>query len=342
MRTKLFSILTIAAFVFTANAQDSYLQFDGELNSQRVKYTTSFDDILDTQLNSATDYTIEVWVKPTSDDIHNKVIMKRWNQFAVTLYQNDNLRFYFTHYDPTGGTGTSFVNTINNVITIGEWNHLAVICNSSDNTIKLFVNGVDVTDDDETAADVVLDPFPIDANLYLGYGGSETYFTGEMDKLRIKNTSEDIASLNTSDVTAAPYTTDANTAVLYNFNEGVGQESENEADNVFAEFQCAGDPCDDSVIWWNTHPLSTEDFNTTSFKLYPNPAVNSTIIVQTINDESLQNIEIFDMLGRTINKINFEGNTQYTSVNVSNLNAGLYIVKIETNTGIGTQKLMIK
>jgi len=341
MKTRLLTIFAIAILAFSANAQDDYLQFDG-INSQRVKYTTSFGDVLDNTLNGATDYTIEVWVKPTSNEIHNKVIMKRWNQFAVTLYENDNKRFYFTHYDPSGGTGSTYVNTLNDVITIGEWNHLAVICNSVDNTIKLYVNGVDVTDDTDTAADVVLEAFPLDANLYLGYGGSDTYFTGDMDKVRIKNTAEDIANLNTTNVAGTDYTADANTAVLYNFSEGSGDLTANEADGLDAELLCVSEVCDASIIWWGTHVLSSQDFNTTNFKLFPNPVENSTFFIQTINNEILKNVEIFDLLGRVVNKIELSDNTQYTSVDVSGLNAGLYIVKINTNSGIGTQKLMIK
>lgn len=337
MKKQLLTILTIIAFVFVANAQDYALKFDSSI-PQRVKYSTVTDDALDTKLNGATDYTIELWVYPTSSTFHNTVLMKRWDQFAVTLYKDADFRFYFTVY----GTSNKYVNTINNAFALNQWNHIVIICDSSANTIKLYNNGVDVTDDTDTAADVVLAAAPASSNLYLGYGGSGTYFDGYLDKIRIKNTAELIGSLQT-DINDAPYTTDANTALLYNFNEGSGDVSANEAGgaDLDAELECNLVPCDGGETFWvNLSVLSTKDYNLIEFNLYPNPVTEKTFAIQA--KESIKNVQIFDVLGKSVKVIEVSERATQLNINVANLSKGIYFVKTETDAGIGTQKIILQ
>ncbi|APY11852.1 hypothetical protein BWZ22_11680 [Seonamhaeicola sp. S2-3] len=346
MKQQLLTFLAVTCLILVSHAQDYCLELD-EANAQRVRYLTSSGDILDTKLNGATDYTIEVWVKPTSTDIHNNVILKRWNQFALTLYQDDNKRFYFTHYAPSTTGANTYVNTKYNVININEWNHLVVINDGTANTLKLYANGVEVTGDTSgnptTQTALPLDAAPSASNLYVGYGGTGTYLTAQVDKIRIKNTAESIASLQTS-VTDAAYTVDANTAVLYNFDEGSGLASVNEADSENGIFQCNAGDCVAGETWWVdlSTTLTSKAFNTTSFKLFPNPAKNKQFIVQAKNNESLLGIVIYDVFGKTVKKEDFKSTTFYTDINVNNLKSGVYIIKVNTTEGVGTQKLIIK
>jgi len=214
-------------FVFMTQiiiAQDA-LSFDA-VSSERVRLD---DNATTDQMEGATNYTIEAWVKPTSTDIHNKVIMKLWDKFAVTMYKNDERRLYFTHYDGAN----DYVNTKKNVLTINAWNHIAVICNSAANTIKIYVNGVDVTEDTETAADVVLGGVESGDNFYVAYGGAGTYADIDVREVRVKFVAESIASLNTTDVTNT-YVTDANTAILLHFTDGSGATTANTAGGAAA------------------------------------------------------------------------------------------------------------
>lgn len=339
MKTLLQFILILVLFTQAVKAQDYGIQFDAANNSQRVKYATTVDDILDTKLNGATDYTIELWVKPTSATFHNTVLLKRWNQFAVTLYKDADFRFYFTVY----GASNVFVNTVNNAFTLNEWNHIVIICDSATNTIKLYNNGVDVTDDTETAADVVLAASPASSNLYLGYGGSGTYYTGLMDKVRIKNTAETIGSLQTS-VADAAYATDANTAVLYNFNENTGLSTVNEADSKNADFQCNATDCVAGETWWVdiSTTLSLAKNNTTQFSVYPNPSIDKSFVIKVRNNEALQKIELFDILGKAVKTVDINNNINTINVDVNNLKTGIYFVKTTTDVGIGTKKIIIQ
>lgn len=336
MKKQLLKILTVIMFAFfsKAQAQDDYSLVFNNSDEQRLRYLTSEDDILDSKLNGATDYTIEVWIKPTSASFHNTVILKRWNQFALTLYQDANKRFYFTHY----GAPSTYVNTVNDAFTLNEWNHIVVVCNSATNSVKLYSNGVDVTLGTQTA--LTLAESPSGANFYLGTTGSGGgYFTGQMDKVRIKNTAENIASLQ-DDIADADYVTDTNTAILYNFNEGSGFVTENEADNKDASLQCSNGACTTETWWANDESLSNS-INNIAFKLYPNPVTDDVFTVQTNSGETLLQIEIFDVLSKQINLINYK-NTSSTSVNVADLQPGIYFVKVQTDKGMGIKKIIVK
>ena len=72
--------------------------------------------------------------------------------------------------------------------------------------------------------------------------------------------------------------------------------------------------------------LSTEDFNTSSLKLYPNPVLS---VLNVDNNLTNQPYNILDNLGKVIlkGKLN-EGNN---SINVEQLSNGIYYLKVATN-----------
>ena len=72
--------------------------------------------------------------------------------------------------------------------------------------------------------------------------------------------------------------------------------------------------------------LSTEVFNTSSLKLYPNPVVN---VLNIDNNLTNQPYNIIDTLGKVIlkGKLN-EGNN---SINVEQLSKGIYYLKTPNN-----------
>lgn len=82
--------------------------------------------------------------------------------------------------------------------------------------------------------------------------------------------------------------------------------------------------------------LSTRSFETTSFKVYPNPTSNGFVNVTSPNNEDMT-VHVFDILGKqVINK------TITNSLNVSRLKAGVYIMKISQDGASITKKLVIK
>ena len=89
--------------------------------------------------------------------------------------------------------------------------------------------------------------------------------------------------------------------------------------------------------------LSVDDVTTTSFNLFPNPAVNQvTLTMETSSDLVSQNrterLRIFDLSGRTVQTLDITASK--TIFSIADLPAGIYIAQLE-NSG-QTQKLIIR
>jgi len=341
MKRKLLLLSFVLLIQSIAFAQDYTLLYDGV--DSRTNYPT--DTNLD-MMNGATDYTIEAWFYPTDADIHNRVILKRWYQFAITMYQNTNKRVYFTQYSDNGVTKT-YVNSLYNVVNLNQWNHVAIINNATDDTIKIYVNGVDVTADSSGTATthtaIPLEAAPGNAaNFYVGYGGSGTVPFAYIDKVRVKKTAEDIANLNATNVSATPYTTDADTAILFNFDEGSGTSTANEATGTMATLECRGG-CAEIPVWdVVANVMATNQTPNIDFSVYPNPVTANHFSVKAQNDESIQAIELTDILGKIVKVEKYTTNPTNVSISTEGLSQGIYLIKTTTNKGIGTQKLLIK
>jgi hypothetical protein len=88
----------------------------------------------------------------------------------------------------------------------------------------------------------------------------------------------------------------------------------------------------------DVNTLSTNDFNAIEgLTMYPNPLKGNTLFLTSTANANLS-VQIFDVLGKEILKSNVINNT----VNVSGLNAGVYIVKITEEGKAATRKLVIQ
>jgi len=59
--------------------------------------------------------------------------------------------------------------------------------------------------------------------------------------------------------------------------------------------------------------------------IYPNPAQNY-IVVEFLMDYETENIEILDIVGKTIRQITIE--SSITQINISDLEKGIYLIKV--------------
>lgn len=84
--------------------------------------------------------------------------------------------------------------------------------------------------------------------------------------------------------------------------------------------------------------------NLSGMKMYPNPASESVNI--TFSAENAENgvISVMNLMGQTVYTSNVEVNEGYNMINVpvKNFTSGVYMVTLRTNTGISTQKLVVK
>ena len=83
--------------------------------------------------------------------------------------------------------------------------------------------------------------------------------------------------------------------------------------------------------------LQTQNNEIAGLKVYPNPVSNGVLHVES-NLNTERTISIYDVLGKEVMKTT----TSNTTLNIANLNSGIYIVKISENGKTATKKLVVK
>jgi hypothetical protein len=82
-------------------------------------------------------------------------------------------------------------------------------------------------------------------------------------------------------------------------------------------------------------PLSVVDFNLDKIRLFPNPA-NNQLIVSGLDSNELKSLQVYSLHGQLL--INQESNT--TSIEVTNLQEGVYFLKISTTKGVSFKRFV--
>ena len=80
-------------------------------------------------------------------------------------------------------------------------------------------------------------------------------------------------------------------------------------------------------------PLSVVEYNLDNIGLFPNPA-NNQLKVSGLDIDELNSLQVYTLQGQLL--INQESNT--TSIDVANLQEGIYILKIRTTKGVGFKR----
>lgn len=155
------------------------------------------------------------------------------------------------------------------------------------------------------------------------------------------------ASFTTADGTL-PFTTSAN----FNVNDGSGDIAFR---TLFAEADYIGQVVPSGprsmavlVAKFNTTvqvvarsladlTLSNKNFEIAGLKVYPNPVSNGTLFIETAANAK-KTITVFDVLGKQVLNTASSNN----EINVSQLNAGVYIVKITEEGNTATKKLVVR
>ncbi|MGB0186398.1 MAG: T9SS type A sorting domain-containing protein [Flavobacteriaceae bacterium] len=83
--------------------------------------------------------------------------------------------------------------------------------------------------------------------------------------------------------------------------------------------------------------LTTEDYRVFSFEMYPNPTNTGFVTIKS-NQMGAVQAQVFDLLGKEV--INTTVNNE--RMDVSNLNAGVYVVKLTQNKNTTTKKLIVQ
>jgi hypothetical protein len=88
--------------------------------------------------------------------------------------------------------------------------------------------------------------------------------------------------------------------------------------------------------------LSTEDFGTSEFTIYPNPATNTINLIfgKAVNDKIY--INIYDIQGKLILNSNAELRNNATNFIITSLKSGMYFLKLNNSSFEAVRKLIIK
>ncbi|MBR4136757.1 MAG: T9SS type A sorting domain-containing protein [Bacteroidales bacterium] len=91
-------------------------------------------------------------------------------------------------------------------------------------------------------------------------------------------------------------------------------------------------------------PTSIVNNTLTEMTLYPNPAENMVNIAFSSKETNNATLSIYNLMGQCIyaETVNVMEGSNHLNVNISNLNAGVYMVSVKTAQGTTTQKLVVK
>ena len=149
------------------------------------------------------------------------------------------------------------------------------------------------------------------------------------------NTTSNVTLLNTGNFVTTPANVNW---VQYSYNIPASFNGQ----AVYISINCVsndqfGFAVDDFLVT-TTGQMSTEDFFSKNFSMYPNPA-NGIVTLSAKNNTAINSVQITDLNGRIVKNSNTNVISE-AQINVSDLNTGMYFVTVKTDAGSGTTKLM--
>lgn len=82
-------------------------------------------------------------------------------------------------------------------------------------------------------------------------------------------------------------------------------------------------------------PLGVSEYSLDGFSFYPNP---SSDVLNLKSIKNIENVSVYNLLGQQV--INSRINATDSQLDISSLNIGAYIMKVEVKGEIGTYKLI--
>lgn len=82
-------------------------------------------------------------------------------------------------------------------------------------------------------------------------------------------------------------------------------------------------------------PLGVLEYSLDGFSFYPNP---SSDVLNLKSIKNIENVSVYNLLGQQV--INSRINATDSQLDISSLNIGAYIMKVEVKGEIGTYKLI--
>jgi asparagine N-glycosylation enzyme membrane subunit Stt3 len=170
------------------------------------------------------------------------------------------------------------------------------------------------------------------ANLSLkisdGYSGLDKYtsLTSNRDSAGYSANGNDVSSL----MSYGSFDLNPNDSVIVNFAVLAGTNPQSLANSANKAYQ-------------KMHPNNNTSINSVialnKIAILPNPATSEVTIYSSI--ETVENIQIFDLMGRKLNLDIITLDNQHLKINVTSLKTGVYFVKVGTKRGEYCNRLVI-
>ncbi len=100
---------------------------------------------------------------------------------------------------------------------------------------------------------------------------------------------------------------------------------------------CNGAAALSTIVPLGSYQLGVSQNSISGLSVYPNPVLNGNLYI-TSDSNMTKSVAIYDVLGKMVAKANVTSQ----AMNVSNLNSGVYIVKVTEDGKTATRKLVIK
>ncbi len=275
-------------------------------------------DHADFTLDPAQSYTWSAWVKNNS--------FKEWSTVWSQTINSSNFFYFYAHTstDPDGGPVTNGVSAYwwtnggsnklgahssNNVLTIGQWSHVAVTYNASqpqNNRFTIYVNGVDVTvrtDVGSTGTLTAINPTNTRVGANQPFG---EYINASIDEVRFYKRL----------LTSVEVVTDMNTPL---------GSSGGRIRAPMVQKENQGEQKDE---------VSAQGFKIT---ITPNPAVGYFNLVAVSNDKDQVAVRILDISGRVLEDHGKVNSNSILRIG-EKLSAGTYLVEVMK----GDQRKVVK
>ncbi|KFC24613.1 M4 family metallopeptidase [Chryseobacterium sp. FH1] len=119
--------------------------------------------------------------------------------------------------------------------------------------------------------------------------------------------------------------------------------------NIKFRFEMGTDGCNgiegwylDEIYVYNCATLEVSDIQKQNgIQVYPNPT-SGFVTIQNIKNSNLKNVEVYNVAGQLIQKYDLNNNTKNTSLDMSQLINGTYILKVNSETESNSVKVIKK
>ena len=97
-----------------------------------------------------------------------------------------------------------------------------------------------------------------------------------------------------------------------------------------------------TIITFNAVTASLENLHSQTFSdFHPNPASSNTEIHYNLNEDTKSELVVYDLLGNLVRNYSLSPHSKKLSLNLSELNSGMYFVNIKLNDEIHEIKRLI-